>query len=720
MGRITSEAILSRNTQKLSKRKRQMPYGSTKKREVYKYTNKPLPSPCLETTSYTVSNVSYPQIVGHNTTNAVISFSYVETITNTDCSVLKNNGTYSIKIEFEANKTHNSRTIDGTVNFRGVAVSYSFIQKGVPCEEKTTYTVSNVSYARVINAETTSNIITIEYKKTTINADCQTSTESGVDRVIIKCGENTSNTQRTITGTISWSGGVIEYSFIQKGVTCNETIIYTVSNVSYPQIVEYNATNAVISFSYVETITNTDCNVVNNNGTDNVEIEFEVNPTHNSRTIAGAVNFHDITISYSFIQKGVPCEDNVSYSIANVTYNNYVNCDTTTNTIYFDYIETRTKANCETDISSSARTVTIVFDANTSSEELTISGTIEYYDIPIYYSFVQGAYVNDGWVIAEYYVDCLGIQGPTRLIGEGMPNNVFTEMEIDGVKQIKPQVYTYFECGVNHVVKYKLRDVSNMRNMFIGCFNMVSVIIPDGVQDIYRAFENCSGLTTVDIPKTVSNISYAFCRCISIKRLDIPTCVTNIDHAFSGCKSIETVNVPYGVTTIADYTFNGCESLLHIEIPDTVTKIGMYAFYGCMSLESLIIPSGVTEIGHTSFGNCLNIKSVGGYNSNASLKLPNTIDKINNNMFFNCSGLTSVEIPESVTIIENGAFYQCNNLTTITSMAINEPIVTGDTFQGVGRGGILYIPIGSLYIGWMRGDGYYLGHYNWTKVISDI
>ena len=881
MGRIISEAILSRNTQKLSKRKRQMPYGCTKKREVYRNTNKPLPSPCLETTSYTVSNVSYPQIVGHNTTNAVISFSYVETITNTDCSVIKNSGTYSIEIEFEVNSTHNSRTIAGTVNYHDITISYGFIQKGVPCEEKTTYTVSNVSYAKVINAETTSNIVTIEYIKTIINADCQTSTDSGIDRVIIECGENTSYTQRTISGTISWSGGMVEYSFIQKGVTCDETITYTVSNVSYPQIVEYYATNAVISFSYVETITNTDCNVVYNNGTDNVEIEFEVNTTHNSRTIAGTINYHDTTISYGFIQKGVPCEDNISYSIANVTYNNYVNCDTTANTIYFDYIETRTKANCETNISSSAKTVTILFDVNTSYEEQTISGTIAYYDIPIYYSFVQGAYVNDGWIIAEYYVDCLGVQGSTRLIGEGMPNSVFTEMEIDGVKQIKPQVNTYFECGVNHVVRYKLRDISNMRNMFIGCSNMVSVIIPDGVQDISRAFENCSGLTTVDIPNTVNNISYAFCRCISLKRLNIPTCVTNIDHAFSGCKSLETVNIPNSITTIADYTFNGCESLSNIEIPNSVTSIGMYAFYGCIGLESLIIPSGVTNIGHTAFGNCLSIKSIGSYDGNASLKIPNTIDRIDNNMFFNCSGLTSVRLPQSITSIGSGAFkqcfkltdisltdsitsidnnafercynlqhivlppnlsaigdntfigcsgltsidipsgvtrigygafegcsgltniniaegvkyiisnafmgcsgipgvkipnsvevigdkafafcsaltsvtigngvttigerafdncigltnitignsvasidkkafYNCYNLTTITSMATTEPIVNSDTFQGVGRGGILYVPIGSLYIGWMRGDGYYLGHYNWTKVISDI
>ena len=49
-----------------------------------------------------------------------------------------------------------------------------------------------------------------------------------------------------------------------------------------------------------------------------------------------------------------------------------------------------------------------------------------------------------------------------------------------------------------------------------------------------------------------------------------------------------------------------------------------------------------------------------------SLTIPNSIENIGNYAFYNCTGLTSLEIPNNVTTIGENAFYSCKNITSIT------------------------------------------------------
>ena len=91
--------------------------------------------------------------------------------------------------------------------------------------------------------------------------------------------------------------------------------------------------------------------------------------------------------------------------------------------------------------------------------------------------------------------------------------------------------------------------------------------------------------------------------------------------------------------------------------PTSNDKIGDNAFCDCSGLTSLTLPSGVTEIGNAAFEGCSGL---------ASLTLPSGVIKIGDNAFCDCSGLTSLTLPSDVTEIGNAAFEGCSGLASLT------------------------------------------------------
>ena len=86
-------------------------------------------------------------------------------------------------------------------------------------------------------------------------------------------------------------------------------------------------------------------------------------------------------------------------------------------------------------------------------------------------------------------------------------------------------------------------------------------------------------------------------------------------------------------------------------------KIGDNAFFGCSGLTSIILPSGVTEIGYNAFSGCSGL---------TSLTLPSGVTEIGYFAFSGCSGLTSLTLPSGVTEIGYNAFSGCSGLTSLT------------------------------------------------------
>lgn len=88
---------------------------------------------------------------------------------------------------------------------------------------------------------------------------------------------------------------------------------------------------------------------------------------------------------------------------------------------------------------------------------------------------------------------------------------------------------------------------------------------------------------------------------------------------------------------------------------DTITKVGNSAFANCSSLTSISLPA-VTEIATDAFHNCINLTSV---------SLP-SVTKVATNAFNTCKSLINIDLPLT-TSIGSYAFQYCSNLTNINS-----------------------------------------------------
>ncbi len=119
------------------------------------------------------------------------------------------------------------------------------------------------------------------------------------------------------------------------------------------------------------------------------------------------------------------------------------------------------------------------------------------------------------------------------------------------------------------------------------------------------------------------------------------------------------VNIPtkiggYTVASIDWWAFSNHFNLTEVKIPDTVVKICNNAFENCTKLSNIELPSQLKELGAGAFAHT-DIKSV---------KIPKSLEKCGRGAFSNVD-LEIVEFEEGITTICEGLF-SCSNITTIT------------------------------------------------------
>lgn len=165
--------------------------------------------------------------------------------------------------------------------------------------------------------------------------------------------------------------------------------------------------------------------------------------------------------------------------------------------------------------------------------------------------------------------------------------------------------------------------------------------------------------------------------------ISLPGTVTSIvSGAFDECKNLQAVTIPVSLTshfsvdaeyinftgTIENWLKSSFElsstQLLYIngkhissfkgtiEIPDTFTSIKNTAFYK-WRMESVIIPETVTKIGDSAFSDCTELTSI---------TIPENVKTIGENAFSNCYSLTRITIPKNVESLGYAAFYNCTAL----------------------------------------------------------
>ncbi len=86
------------------------------------------------------------------------------------------------------------------------------------------------------------------------------------------------------------------------------------------------------------------------------------------------------------------------------------------------------------------------------------------------------------------------------------------------------------------------------------------------------------------------------------------------------------------------------------KVPQGVNVIAKEAFYNCTALKQIDIPGSVSSIECLAFSGCINLEEV---------RIPAGVKSISEGLFAHCSNLKQVTIPDSVTSIEEHVFYNC-------------------------------------------------------------
>ena len=103
------------------------------------------------------------------------------------------------------------------------------------------------------------------------------------------------------------------------------------------------------------------------------------------------------------------------------------------------------------------------------------------------------------------------------------------------------------------------------------------------------------------------------------------------------------------------------DHIISVTFPSMLRTIS-FGGVGCgllKNVQTVIVPESVTRIRNDVFRDCSGLTSIT-FGENSNLK------SIENYAFQNCTGLTSITIPDSVTSIGNSAFQNCTGLTSIT------------------------------------------------------
>ena len=180
-----------------------------------------------------------------------------------------------------------------------------------------------------------------------------------------------------------------------------------------------------------------------------------------------------------------------------------------------------------------------------------------------------------------------------------------------------------------------------------------------------NAFAGCS-LSNIAIPDSVTAIGdYAFSHCLLLENISIPKSVICLNgNPFSDWGGMLECLSPTFIYE-DDVLFNKDKSEIvsfrnqKIEsyiIPDSVTKIRDSAFSDCSSLSNIVISNSVTAIGDGAFFGCSSLPKI---------VIPNSVTSIGDCAFSDCSSLPNIVIPDSVTSIGDCAFSGCSSLPSI-------------------------------------------------------
>lgn len=248
---------------------------------------------------------------------------------------------------------------------------------------------------------------------------------------------------------------------------------------------------------------------------------------------------------------------------------------------------------------------------------------------------------------------------------------------------------------------------------FAGCKSLSMVGLPSSLTELgASAFEDCSSLTSIDIVSIteikdntfagctkLANINYnssiqaigakAFYNCRSLKDISLSEVVSVGEKAFSGATSLIAVYGSETVREIGDRAFYGCTSLTDVHAMFALERLGAEAFRNCTSLQYFSFGYALTELGEKAFLDCKSLLDADlGYSK---------ITLLSDGTFKNCLSLGSVKLPETLELIDVNVFENCPVLHEVYSASPHLDLERDNTNHGhVAYNALVINPIWSL------------------------
>ena len=153
---------------------------------------------------------------------------------------------------------------------------------------------------------------------------------------------------------------------------------------------------------------------------------------------------------------------------------------------------------------------------------------------------------------------------------------------------------------------------------FYGNLSLESLVIGESVKYVdSEAFLGCASLTNVVFKRKNAGDRIYFCdyghfaRCTSLERISLPEGMKN-HHIYSigGKGEEEKTFDDYSYPQIASSMFQHCHELKDVKLPDTLEGIDEYAFASCWKLEKIDIPANVTYLQLGAFEFCERLRTV--------------------------------------------------------------------------------------------------------------
>ncbi|MBQ2061132.1 MAG: leucine-rich repeat protein [Oscillospiraceae bacterium] len=113
------------------------------------------------------------------------------------------------------------------------------------------------------------------------------------------------------------------------------------------------------------------------------------------------------------------------------------------------------------------------------------------------------------------------------------------------------------------------------------------------------------------------------------------------------------IEIDNGIRVICASAFKNRGALRHIKMPDTLDTIEEESFRGCRNLEEMDIPVSTQRIGQSAFRDCVSMKT---------LTIHNDKIKIGERSFENCANLSEINLPDGMTELYGGVFNSCKSL----------------------------------------------------------